>query len=142
MSAGRKSFLIFTLSGARYAFDLSQVAEVIEQTDTWPIPLAPDYYRGAMNFHGSIVAVMDLGDFLRQPGDTGQEKIIVAHPAIAALAFAVESVSRIIPLGPNDWTVTASGQPFVSGRLNLPDGTATLLDMAAIAGHAAETING
>jgi chemotaxis signal transduction protein len=61
MSGALRKYLIFTLAGQRFALDLAQVAEVVEQPATWPIPLAPSCYRGAMNFHGTIVAVMDLG---------------------------------------------------------------------------------
>ena len=50
-------YLHFTLSGRQYAFDLAQVLEVVEQPAIWPIPLAPQCYHGAMNFHGTIVAV-------------------------------------------------------------------------------------
>ena len=90
-------YLIFTLSGRHYAFDLAQVLEVVEQPAIWPIPLAPHCYHGAMNFHGTIVAVMDLAMFLGLPMGHGSDKLIVLDTRIAALAFSVEAVTRITP---------------------------------------------
>ena len=134
-------YLIFTLAGRRYAFELTQVAEVVEQPVTWPIPLAPLCYPGAMNFHGTIVAVMDLAIFFGLPGGHGAQKVIVLDTRIAALAFVVESIVRITPLNRAEITPTPCDDAFASADFNLPEGKITLLDASAIAVHAAETIN-
>ncbi|MBI2353805.1 MAG: chemotaxis protein CheW [Deltaproteobacteria bacterium] len=138
--AGRR-YLLFTLQGRFYALDLAQVAEVEEPPLMWPIPGAPSCYPGAMNFHGAIVAVMDLAAFLGHPGAGGREKVIVLDPAIASLAFLVERVVRIVPQEQVEMSA-APGDAFATALLELPEGTATLLDAAAIAARAAETING
>ena len=135
-------YLIFTLSGRHYAFDLAQVLEVVEQPAIWPIPLAPPCYHGAMNFHGTIVAVMDLAMFLGLPVGHGSDKLIVLDTRIAALAFSVEAVTRITPLGPTELAGNTGDGAFALGQLNLPEGKVILLDAVAIAEHAAETING
>jgi purine-binding chemotaxis protein CheW len=134
-------YLIFTLAGRRYAFDLSQVAEVVEQPATWPIPLAPPCYHGAMNFHGTIVAVLDLAMFLGLPGGHGVEKTIVLDTRIASLAFSVDDIIRITPLGQVELSGSVEDETFVRGQLDLPEGMALLLDADAIAEYAAETIN-
>jgi purine-binding chemotaxis protein CheW len=134
-------YLIFTLSGRRYAFDLAQVAEVVERPAIWPIPLAPPCYHGAINFHGTIVAVMDLALFLQLPGDHGTEKIIILDTRIAALAFSVEDIVRITPQGHIKLSGIPEGEAFSRGHLDLTEGKVLLLDAAAIAEHAAETIN-
>ena len=141
MNDGAQSFLIFTLSGARYAIALTQVAEVIDQTVTWPIPLAPGYYHGAMNFHGSIVAVMDLSLFLGRGTGHATGKVIVLPTGTASLAFMVESIVRITPPGQADLLDPVGDHPFAAGELILPEGRAILLDAEAIAVRAAETIN-
>jgi purine-binding chemotaxis protein CheW len=137
-----RKYLIFTLSGRRYAFDLAQVAEVVEKPAIWPIPLAPPCYHGAINFHGTIVAVMDLAVFLQLPGDHGTQKIIILDTRIAALAFSVEDIVRITPQGQIELSGTPEGEAFARGHLDLPEGKVILLDAAAIAEHAAETVNG
>jgi purine-binding chemotaxis protein CheW len=142
MTGTNRKFLIFTLAGRRYALDLAQVAEVVEQPATWPIPLAPPCYHGAMNFHGTIVAVMNLALFLGLPGEYGTEKTVVLDTRIASLAFSVEDIIRISPLGQAELSGPPAGEAFACGQLNLPEGKVTLLDPIAIAEHAAKTING
>jgi purine-binding chemotaxis protein CheW len=142
MTEAARKYLIFSLSGRRYAFDLAKIAEVVEQPAIWPIPLAPTCYHGALNFHGTIVAVMDLALFLGLPGRHGVEKAIVLDTRIAALAFCVEDIVRITPQSQDSFSGAPGGEAFVLGQLNLPEGKVILLDPVAIAEHAAETING
>lgn len=142
MTESARKYLSFTLSGRRYAFDLAQVAEVVEQPVTWPIPLAPPCYLGAINFHGTIVAVMDLAMVLGLTGGQDSGKTIVLDTRIAALAFSVEGSIRITSHGRDELSGPPTDEAFALGQLNLPDGKVILLDAAAIAEHAARTING
>jgi len=133
-------YLIFTLSEDLFAFELSQVAEVREPQTLWPIPAAPPYYRGAMNSHGSVMAIMDLADFLGFSGNRDMEKLVVLHESIGALALLVERVIRIVPadqVEPRE----GSDRPFALGTVLLSEGEATLLDAGAITERATETIN-
>jgi purine-binding chemotaxis protein CheW len=141
MTKAEGKYLIFKLSGSRYAFDLSQAAEVVEHPAIWPIPLAPPCYHGAMNFHGTIVAVLNLAMFLGLSSGHGSEKAIVLDTRIAALAFSVDDIIRITPLGQVELSGSPEDETFVRGQLNLPEGMALLLDADAIAEYAAETIN-
>ena len=141
MTGTARKYMIFTLAGLRFALDLAQVTEVLEQPVTWPIPMAPRCYTGAMNFHGTIVAAMDLAMFLALPENHATETTIILDTRIASLAFMVEQVIRITTVEHSDIREGAEGA-FATALLNLPDGTATLLDAAAIAELAGETING
>ncbi len=91
-----KRYIVFTLRGERYALDLRDMAEVMEPPPTFPIPRAPHYVAGIVNFHGGLVAVLDLAMFFEaQPGAPG-EKILVLDRSIANLAFHVDRVEDII----------------------------------------------
>ena len=140
MSEASRKYLIFLIAGRRFALDLAQVAEVMEEAEIWPIPMAPRCYQGAMNFHGTIAAVMDLGMFLGLSGHQSLEKTIVLDTRIASLAFRVERVIRIVSIDQTDLH-EGSDEPFATGHLSLPDGDALLLDAAAIVERAGETIN-
>jgi len=140
VSSDDRKYLIFSLSGKLCAFELSQVAEVCEPHPLWPIPAVPPYYHGAMNFHGSIVAVMDLAAFMELPAQNETKKLIVLHSNIAALAFLVERVIRIVSADQVEQR-TAADEPFATALLVLPEGQATLLDAQAIAEHATRNIN-
>jgi chemotaxis signal transduction protein len=141
MSEDVRKYLIFTLAGKRYAFNLTQVAEVVEQPATWPIPLAPSCYLGAINFHGTIVAVMDLAAFIGLPGAQSLENVIVLDTRIASLAFTTESITRIIMLNHNGISAPAGDNAFATAEMKLADGMVTLLDASEIAAHAAKIIN-
>jgi len=58
------------------------------------------------------------------------------------LSFSVESISRITPQVQTELSGTPGDEAFALGQLNLPEGKIVLLDAAAIAEHATETING
>ena len=140
MSEESRKYLVFQLAGERFAFDLAHIAEVMEPPATWPIPKAPRCYSGAMNFHGTIVAAMDLSMFMGLTGNDGMEKTIVLDTRIASLAFQVERVIRIVSVDSND-ILEGPDRPFAVGELTLPDGNALLLDAEAIAEEAGDTIN-
>jgi len=142
MSATERRFLIFALAERLFAFDLAQVAEVAEPRKTWPIPGAPDCYAGAINFHGSIVAVMDLAGFMDFHPRQLPEKLIVLSPEIASLAFLVDRILRIVPESQVEKRTEADGERFAQGFLLLPEGRAALLDADAIADQATREING
>jgi purine-binding chemotaxis protein CheW len=141
MAENERKFLIFFMDGRRHAIDLAHVAEVMDPATNWPIPFAPPLYCGAINFHGSIVAVMDLAVFLGFDSHTGHEKIIVLDVNSASLGFLVERVARIVP----EQEIELHEAPdvsFASALLRLPEGNATLLDVDAIISEAGMLING
>lgn len=139
MSNATRKYLIFTLQGGLYAFELSQVAEVCELQPLWPVPAAPSCYPGAMNFHGAIVAVMDLAAFMGLPEQSGPEKLIVLHGDIAALAFLVERVMRIV-LAEQVELVQTTATALSDTLIVLPEGRATLLNAQAITERATADI--
>lgn len=141
MAADERKFLIFFMHESRYAFDLGHVAEVADPVKSWPIPLAPAYYCGAINFHGAIVAVMDLASFLGFEPVPDFEKIIILDVNIASLGFQVERVARIVSERDVE-LLDAPDARFALAELILPEGNATLLDVAAIISEAENTING
>ena len=130
-TANDSRFLIFRLQDSLYALDLAQTAEVADLTQLWPIPLAPPCYSGAMNFHGDIVAAMNLTLFLGLSGDNRPEKIIILHQSIASLALLVDSVVRIVSVDEVTSTPTTDST-FSAATLTLPEGNAFLLDLEVV----------
>ncbi|NTV50014.1 MAG: chemotaxis protein CheW [Geobacteraceae bacterium] len=134
MTQHNRKFLVFSIQGSLFALDLSQVSEVGDKRpQLWPIPLAPACYRGAMNYHGDIVAVMDLANFLGMCGHSRCEKIIILHQDVASLAFLIDTVVRIIP--EEDASISLCSTPeseFTAAKLGLIDGEAILLDLGLL----------
>ena len=131
MSDNNRKFLIFTLQSSLYALDLAHIAEVSDPPRLCPIPRAPSCFSGAMNYHGDIVAVMNLSIFLGIPGCNQPGKLIVLHHEVASLAFLVESVVRIIAEAEVSFSPTTENG-FAAALLNFSDGKATLLDLEAL----------
>ena len=126
-----RKFLIFSLQGSFFALNLTQVAEISDPPEMWPIPLAPACYSGALHFHGDIVAVMNLALFLGLTGSGKPGKIIVLYKEVASLAFLVDTVGRIV--SEEDITFsTPSDGCFAAATLGFIDGSATLLDLEAL----------
>lgn len=135
MTTQVRKFLIFSLQGSLYALDLAQVAEVSDPPQMSPIPLAPVCYSGALNFHGDIVAVMNLALFLGLTGGSHPGKIIVLRREAASLAFLVDTVVRIV----SEEEVSASTQidkGFAAATLALSDGEVIQLDLELLAQEA------
>jgi purine-binding chemotaxis protein CheW len=119
MNDSCRRFIVFSLRGERYALDIRDVAEVMEPPPTYPIPRAPHYFAGIVNFHGTLVAALDLAMFLGgEPGLPG-EKILVLDKNIANLAFQVDTVEDIM-----------SDEAVLEEREGIDAMTASLLVMA------------
>lgn len=50
----------FVRGGKTYYIAVEHLREVIEIKDIFPIPLAPDYIKGAILLRGSVIPVIDL----------------------------------------------------------------------------------
>ena len=59
--------IVFELQDRRCAVELSAVQEVIPLGPVTPVPAAPPAIVGAVNVHGQVVAVLDLGPLLELP---------------------------------------------------------------------------
>jgi purine-binding chemotaxis protein CheW len=136
MTTHDRKFMIFSLQGSLYALDLKQVAEVGDPPQMWPIPLAPPCYSGALDFHGDIVAVMNLALFLGLPGGRQPGKIIVLHREISSLAFLVDTIVRIVSEEEVSFS-KPSENGLTAAMLCLNDGEATQLDLETLV-HEAE----
>lgn len=141
MNEADEQYLIFTLQGKRYALPLSLVAEVDAPPPVWPIPGAPHCYPGAMNFHGSIVAVLDLSALYGLPSCHELEKVIVLAPQVAALALLVERVIRIARSEEASEMEERQGSDEASRRIHFADGDALLFDAMTLVAQAADQIN-
>jgi len=131
MTTNGRKFMIFSLQGSLYALDLKQVAEVGDPPQMCPIPLAPSCYSGALNFHGDIIAVMNLALFLCLPGGRQPGKIIVLHREVASLAFLVDTIVGIVSEEEVSFS-RATDNGFAAATVNLLDGEATQLDLEAL----------
>jgi purine-binding chemotaxis protein CheW len=131
MASGDSKYLIFSLQGSLYTLNLTQVAEVGDLPKLWPIPLAPDCYSGAMNFHGDIVAVLDLAAFLGLGDSIKPGKVIVLQRDVTSLAFLVDAIVRIAT-GDEVSIDPAPDADYVAAMVTFSDCKALQLDLDEI----------
>jgi purine-binding chemotaxis protein CheW len=123
--------LLFTVRENRYALNLQDVAEVLTPPVTFPVPWAPAYFSGAMNFHGSLVAVLDLAKFMNIGTMAPDGNILVLDKGIANLALGVDRVENIVPID-DVLEEDESDDPIVDKLLIMADGEVSKLAMAML----------
>ncbi len=86
--------LLFSLDGFHYAVRLLMVERVIPMVEVSPLPNAPPIALGVINYHGKIVAVVDIRRRLNGPSrEYGlADKLVVARTARRILLFPVDEV--------------------------------------------------
>ena len=95
MMDGANRLIVFTLQGSKYALYLRDVAEVVEPPRIFPMPHAPFFFPGIMNFHGNLVSLLDLAHFLTNAPRNPQGKVLVLGTGIANLALWVDTVENV-----------------------------------------------
>lgn len=127
--------LIFRLGEELHALEVAHVQEVVESPRYHYIPLAPAAFLGAINFHGSILPVLDLGVCLGIAGDQRDGRIVVLATALCSLALAVSAIRRIVPLDAEALLPPRIEGPLAGcsrGVFSLDDETINLLDAARL----------
>lgn len=130
MAGDSDRLVLLRVSGTRMAIDLASVAEVTEIPETWPIPLAPGYFRGVMNAHGSLIPVIDLDAWLASGTGSAGGKTLLLDRRIADLALWVDDVERVIPS--SDATLLRPGEGFSAAVLEIYGEEVTLISAAAL----------
>ena len=131
MSNGTERLLLFSLQESRYALDLQDVAEVIPPPVTFPVPWSPPCLKGAMNFHGNLVAVLDLAEFMGYGTRAPDGNILVLDRGIANLALRVDRVDNIVAAD-GVLEEDQSSDPLVETVLLMADGEVNKLALGRI----------
>lgn len=104
--------LVFCLGQVRCALEVAQIQEIVETPPFFYIPLAPAVFPGAINFHGSILPVVDLVTWSGFSGARRDSRIIVLAATLCTLALSVTAIQRIVPLDPDELTPACTESPL------------------------------
>lgn len=128
MMDGANRLIVFTLQESKYALYLRNVAEVVEPPRIFPMPHAPIFFSGIMNFHGNLVTLLDLANFLTKTPRNPQGKILVLDAGIANLALWVDTVENV---GSADVVLEGyeSNETLVDKVLIMADGEVKMLSV-------------
>ena len=93
--------LIFKLADEWFGLEVDDLQEIVESPELNYVPRAPDWIIGAINFHGNIVPVLDLGKYMGLADSAYGDRAIVLPIGQKALALGVSGIHRIVPLDPD-----------------------------------------
>lgn len=127
--------LLFRLGDVPYALEVGQVQEIVEAPELFYIPRAPAFFSGAVNIRGAVLPVLDLAAYLGYPGEERDRRIIVLPPHLCAMALAVSTVGRIVPLDRDALLPPLerrSRDSYVRSMLERGGETINLLDLARL----------
>ncbi|HEX3008186.1 MAG TPA: chemotaxis protein CheW [Bacteroidales bacterium] len=103
-----RTYLSFTICGDHYAVNVTKVLEVLQEEQITPVPNAPDYILGIINFRGDVVPVFEtrVRFNLPQRDMTKEYNIIVIDvsdgPEMFRLGAVVDKVKDVIAIDDND----------------------------------------
>jgi len=139
MSEGAGRLLIFRVRGTRYGLDLCDVSEVLETFTLYPIPRAPGALSGAVNSHGILIPVVDLGSYFESGALDGEGTLLVLDRARANCALLVERVETVVPFGQVIET-DVSAEPEFARLLSLADGPVRQLSLEGVVDGVAKVL--
>lgn len=133
-------YLTFTLSGEKYAIEVSKVKEVLELTAITRVPKTPTFMKGVINLRGSVVPVIDLRlKFGMQAADNTVDTCIIVLEinldeetiVIGAVADSVQEVIDLLPenIEPAPKIGTRLNTDFIYGMGKYNDSFLIILDI-------------
>ena len=123
--------LVFTLGEEVYGLEIDAIQEVIEDPSLHHVPRAEGVLNGAVNFHGQILAVIDLPELLGFKGDQRDHRRVVLTPEFKSMVLSVSGVERIVRLDLSSLqpAPAEAGDSAIRGVATLDETMINLLDI-------------
>jgi purine-binding chemotaxis protein CheW len=90
--------LLFTLGDELYGLEIDAVQEIVDNPVVHYVPRAAGIVDGAINFHGQVLAAIDLPALLGFNGKARDRRRVVLTTEFKSLALSVSSIQRIVEL--------------------------------------------
>lgn len=122
--------LIFTLGGDVYGLEINAIQEIAEDPPLHYVPRAEGVLTGAINFHGRILAVINLPELLGFESVELDHRRIVLTSEFKSLALTVCSIEKIVKLDLSELQPPPENtrSKAIRGVVNLDDMIVNLLD--------------
>jgi purine-binding chemotaxis protein CheW len=100
LEGGQANLACFEVGGRLYAFEVSQLREIVRWQEITPLPMAPELIEGVIDLRGAVIPVIDLGRALG--GDavnvSTQARIVVIECDGLVFGLGVESAVEVLSL--------------------------------------------
>ncbi len=120
--------IVFKLADKEYAFEVENVAEIIDAVDTTKVAYTDDFVDGIINIRGQIITIVSLFDKLNIETKISEDsKIIVCSLHDTKIGFVVDSVSDILNIKKSE--LREQEDELFSNVLHLNNGKRLVLSM-------------
>lgn len=128
--------IVFALDEGRYALHLAAVQKTVRMVEITPLPQAPETVLGVINFHGTVVPVLNMRRRFRLPERTAglNDQLLIARTARRLVALVVDEVQDVVALPPElvaDPEGVLPGLEYVDGVALLEGGMVFIHDLDA-----------
>jgi len=129
-----QTYLLCTIHGERFAFDVEKVDEVVRMPWVTEVTETPIDVHGIINFRGSSIAVVDPAFRLCGEGtESGLDSFLVIVQLDAdQVALIVDGVENLVEATPKPAPTEAATPSFVRGHFDDGQGLTTVVDVAEL----------
>ncbi len=124
----------FHLAEQRYALALDAVLQVVQLPDLTILAGAPAVVCGLLNLHGQFIPVLDGRVLVGAEPACGLDSsiLVLADDGRPTLGLLTDEVEAVREFPPGSLTRVANSASFIAGLLRDGEGTAILLEPAAL----------
>jgi len=133
VGGGISPIVAFSLDDRRFAVPLSAVKRVERIAAVTPLPKAPGIVSGIINFHGRVIAVVDIRSRFNLPSREPEldDQLLIMETGRRTLAFIVNGTEGVIDASTAQYADTGAvlpGMTYVKGVVKLGDGMVLIHD--------------
>ncbi len=135
----QRKFVIFSLLADAYAFNGSEVKEILPLLPVYYVPGCPPFMPGVINVRGTIESVINMNSFLGMPDSTPSphSRIAIVEAGGVRSGIIVDSVADVVDIPessvrPTLATLSASISEYVAGEFMNGERNVTILDAGKI----------
>ncbi|MCP4632908.1 MAG: chemotaxis protein CheV [candidate division Zixibacteria bacterium] len=131
--------LVFSLDKTQFGINVAKVREIIQRTQTIPIPYSPDEVEGLFKLRNEVLTLINLGQYFEMVGETtskGEGSIVVVEFNKIRCGMLVDKVDVIHRLS---WDQIEAPSPYLiklgspmTGTVNIDDKTVIIVDFETL----------
>ena len=134
MSTGDEIQLVaFRLGGRDFAVNIFQVERILRYQEPAPLPQAPDFLEGVVQYGGAVVPVVDLRKRVNVAAPVEDEtRIMILELESERIGIVVDAVLEVLKVNaervtPPPKIVQGLAAKYISGMVSLEDRTVVVL---------------
>lgn len=103
MSDDDVQLVTFRVAGQDFAFNIFQVERILRYERPSPLPKAPDYLEGILQYQGAAVPLIDLRKRLSAPAPLREEtRTIILEWDGGKIGVVVDAVTEVLQVAPTE----------------------------------------